>query len=338
MNLLPITTQQVMRVVLIFVLVIVGFGVLSATIGWPDKQSWGLVIFAALALALLPILSPLLNFLRESRAIIDIHGVKLDFSGAPRLLGTEPRRANLDEQPGVAVTDSNAASIADATATAAESEIVVVNLGTGRSWYPSRLFALAAAVEQHGSTKVIVLLAQRGGVDRQFVGWLQPSGVVRAMIQHDSGYFLALNRAKAMLRHLQLYADVPGHVFPIPFNFANQLKTAYSETGDLAFVPALIRELQQPKSATDPDPSIKIEDTANPTWLTRDDVERLFDPWLIRTSLPVGGGDQQTLAMLARLPHRFIAVEENDRYVGMVDIDAFVRQVVLQQLEVPKSS
>ena len=93
--------------------------------------------------------------------------------------------------------------------------------------------------------------------------------------------------------------------------------------------------LQETEAASDA-PG-KIEDTANPTWLAGDDVERLFDPWLIRKSLPAGGGDPETLPVLARVPDRFIAVEENGRYVGMVDIDAFVRQVVLQQSKVAKT-
>lgn len=330
MNPLPITTRQIVRMVLIFVGVIVGFGVLSGTIGWPDKQSWGLVVLAALVIALLPIIGPLLAFLQESGAAIDIFGVKLAFSRAPRSTGTEPRRANLEESPGTLVNDTTVAAIAEAAAAALDDEIMVVNLGTGRSWYPSRLFALAAAADTPNRTKAVVLLAQRGGIDRRLIGWLRPADVIRAMIQDEPQYDRALKRAKAMLGHLQLYAEVPNHTFPRPFEFADQLKNAYRSSGDRVFVPVLIHELQKAPEPNDPtSPTVQIENLQTPRWLTREDAERLFDPWLIRESVPAGASDREAMATLARVRHRFIAVEDDGRYVGMVNLDAFVRQLVL---------
>jgi hypothetical protein len=216
-----------------------------------------------------------------------------------------------------------------------DARIVIVDIGTGRSWYPSRLFALAAAVDQFGDTEVIVLLARRGGVDRYFLGWIGPSDIVHAMVQQNPAYAQALKRARTMLLHLRLYADDPNHIFAQPFDFASQLMTAYHSNGELAFVPALIHELQQP--ADPPIVPTQIEDPANPSWLMRDDIERFFDPWLVRTHMPADGGNEETLAMLARTPDRFIAVTEHERYVGMVDIDAFVRQVALQPPVSPRS-
>jgi hypothetical protein len=330
MNPLPITDRQIRRMVLIFVGVIVGFWVLSGATGWPDKQSFGQVVLIALAITLLPIIGPLLAFLRESGAAVGFAGVTVDFSRAPRSMGTEPQRVNLDGAPGTSVNDSTAASIADAAATALDTEIVVVNLGTGRSWYPSRLFALAAAADTLNGAKVIVLLAQRGSIDRHWLGWLRPRDVVRAMIQDEPQYDQALRRAKAMVPHIQLRAEDQNYNPPAPFAFAAQLTFAYRNHGDLAFVPALIHELQEMLVSDPTRPTIHIEEPQAPRWLTREEAERLFDPWLIRDSIREGSSDHEIMTTLARVPYRFIAIVEDGRYVGMVDIDAYVRRLVLQ--------
>ena len=65
-----------------FALLVLGFAILSTVTGWPNKESWGLVVLAALVIALLPLLGPVLTFLRESGAVLDIKGVKLDFTAS----------------------------------------------------------------------------------------------------------------------------------------------------------------------------------------------------------------------------------------------------------------
>ena len=140
---IPISVQQAVRVALVFVALMVGFGILSNLTGWPDKSWWGIVVVVALGLAALPLLGPLLEFLRDSSAVIEIQGVKLDFSKSA-VSGSQIARANLQDNPGVPVNDSDAASIAVAAEVAKSAAFVVIDLGSGRSWYPTRLFVLAA--------------------------------------------------------------------------------------------------------------------------------------------------------------------------------------------------
>src|SRR5690606_6731974 len=126
----PISAQQAVRVALIFAALILGFGILSTVTGWPDEQGWGLVIILSFVAAAVPLLGPLLAFLRESGAVVDIRGVKLDFS-ASAVRGASVERTNLEDYPGVPVNDSGAASIAEAAEAARSAPFVVVDLGTG---------------------------------------------------------------------------------------------------------------------------------------------------------------------------------------------------------------
>ena len=99
-------------------------------------------------------------------------------------------------------------------------------------------------------------------------------------------------------------------------------------------MPALINELK--KALTDPvtdGPAAPIESTESPKWLKGFDADRLFDPWLIRERVTAGISDREVRKTLARVPHRFVAMEKNGQYAGMIDIDAFVRQLVLRPSE-----
>ena len=77
---IPILALQAVRVALVFVVMMVGSGSSAISRGWPDKNWWGIGVVVALGLAALPSLGLLLEFLRDSGTVIEIKGVKLNFS------------------------------------------------------------------------------------------------------------------------------------------------------------------------------------------------------------------------------------------------------------------
>ena len=93
---------------------------------------------------------------------------------------------------------------------------VVIDLGVGRSWYPTRLFALAAAADELNGARAIVVLAQRGGVAGRFSGWITPRDVVTAYCERDPRYRGALNEARAILHHLRLSGGNMNYVWSQP--------------------------------------------------------------------------------------------------------------------------
>jgi hypothetical protein len=140
MNGIPISAPQAVRIVLIFVGLIISFAVLSSLTGWPDKQGWSTAVILSAVVATFPFWRPLLEFLRDSGAVVEVAGVKIDFSKSVEQ-GSRIQRDNLQDQPGVPVNDTTAASIAEAAKAASSAAFIVVDLGTGKSWYPTRLFA-----------------------------------------------------------------------------------------------------------------------------------------------------------------------------------------------------
>src|SRR5207302_610493 len=88
-----------------------------------------------------------------------------------------------------------------------------------------------------------------------FVGWVLPEDIVKAFSQSDSRYQLALNHARTVLMHLRLSGGYSTYQFPAEYQQdGSNLLRAYRETGDLAFVPALIFRLQL--MPTNPDPAV----------------------------------------------------------------------------------
>jgi hypothetical protein len=88
MNGIPITVSQALRVALVFVALIAVFGILSILTGWPDKQGWSVVVILSFIVATFPFWRPLLKFLRESGAIVEVAGVKVDFSKSCQINAT----------------------------------------------------------------------------------------------------------------------------------------------------------------------------------------------------------------------------------------------------------
>jgi len=68
---------------------VVFFAVTGAVLDWPTGDAWGTAILIALGAGAAPIALRLLNFLQESRSVIDVAGMRIDFS-AGRL--ASPRR------------------------------------------------------------------------------------------------------------------------------------------------------------------------------------------------------------------------------------------------------
>jgi hypothetical protein len=328
----PISAPQAVRMVLAFIGLIIVFGILSSLTGWPDKQGWSVAVILSVAVASFPFWGPLFEFLRDSGAVVELAGVKVDFSKSV-VSGSRIQRSNLEDHPGVQVTDSNAASIAEAAQAASSADFMVVDLGTGTNWYPTRLFALAAAAEELRGAKTVVILAQRGGIPNSFIGWIRPGDVVAAFVQSDHRYQVALSHARTVLWQLRVSGDSDVYLFTAMKGTYQQdwlnVRTAYKQTGDLAFVPALISCLQQTTAPA----KQALEDPNEPKWLKREDVERLFDAWMVREHVSKELPDTQRRAVLCKVSRAdlcYLAVTEDDgSYRGLIEIDAVVRTAVL---------
>src|SRR5260370_18353033 len=188
--------------VAVFILVMIGFGVLASVVHWPsDHDGWPLAVAVAAIIAFLPLIGWTFSFLQQSRASFEgPFGVKINFSAATAVptIGTPKLTENL-VQSGVQINESSFREMNKAARQVTEQSVVVINLEDGRAWYRTRLFALAATADVLHAPKSMVLVGTRGGQPRQVAGWIKPRDFVKAMIRANARYGDVLQHAQGYL-------------------------------------------------------------------------------------------------------------------------------------------
>jgi len=128
---------------------------------------------------------------------------KVDEKLAYELVSVEAKSGalGLDRVPDLttpgSVTDSESESrLALAIQEAQKTNLIEVNLGTGDSWLSTRLFLLAALVEDYTEIGQMIFLENRPGQDRIFVGSATPATVLQGLAWSSPGLQEAYAAAK----------------------------------------------------------------------------------------------------------------------------------------------
>jgi hypothetical protein len=209
-------------------------------IGWPDETSVRLAALIVLGLGLVPVALMLLDFAASRRAVLDIKGVKIDFSGVD-LARAEVRQetAGIPDNIGVSgpiVSDTTPMNIIATLEEATRSEIVVADLKEGHAWWVTRLLALAAGAVRAGSPNAIVFIGKRSGRDHQFLGWAEPKEVVEGILRAKDDYKERYIKAMRIAKQVVMYGAnefVPTNADPFVLHSEVQRYTNSSEYAKL---------------------------------------------------------------------------------------------------------
>jgi hypothetical protein len=176
---------------------------------WKGELGGTMVIVVA-ALSALPLLLVVLDMFAMSGAVVDIKGVKLDFS---KIQQGRPDSSEFNFQlpenvgiPGAIVTDSGAYNIAGALQLGTTHKIAVVNLKSGDAWWATRLLVLCAGAVRVGSPEVLVFLAKKENVLDYFLGFGYPKDLLKALLK-DEQFRQRYDVSKAVTRQLLFYMD-----------------------------------------------------------------------------------------------------------------------------------
>src|SRR2546426_1112691 len=113
---------------------------LAGYFGWSEAGS-RYVLVAALIAGLLPVLLCVADKVVSSRAVLDIKGVKIDFSQTQLAASSIVLPDNIG-RPEPVVADSTPMQIVSALETATAQEVVRLDLRDGSGWWMTRLLAL----------------------------------------------------------------------------------------------------------------------------------------------------------------------------------------------------
>jgi hypothetical protein len=334
MNRLSITPREVASAILVFVLLLIGFGVLSELAGWPNEDDgWPLVVVVALAVAALPIAGRVVSYLQASRATVALPGgFKLDFARAV----VETAAGRLPENlvaPGVALMDTSQQELDRAAETASEQDVIVADLKDGRAWYVTRLFALAGTAVVLGSPKAIVLIGQKGGKELQPGGWIGPRDLITALTRADQRYAYHWRRAQTYLEHLRLHGDesVPAPPPNLPQFLVYQ--DFYRDVGDRVIMRIMVNQMRWP----DPPNAqaaqlgdLAIEKDEKPPYTTLGELEPKLEPWLVRDAIELTLPEKEQVKAILQTEHDIILALRNGRYDGVIDVRLAERGVLRQ--------
>jgi hypothetical protein len=309
-------------------------------LGWPDAESAKIAIPLAFAIGLLPLLLLILDYLAVRRGVLDVKGIKIDFSQTEITGAVVELPANIG-QPGPLVSDSTPMEIVSTLKAATANEIVRLDIGDGHEWWVTRLFALSVGAVRAGSPKALVFVGQRPDIDNAFLGWAKPSALLQSLMpEHigikDATYNDIYQRTVTITKQVATFADPVNLTSVLPFPGAPPIRWStslnlpvditrylndprYTALGDAALEQILMDQLALHNLESKPD------------HLTLGRLQTLFADCLHTNAVDSDAPKEKQIAVLLQSHAPYVALVRNGRYEALVD-RADVERLIIRQL------
>lgn len=203
-------------ILLLSVLIVIGF---YEFFGWQEQEINRWVILLIAVISFIPLILVLLDFFASSRAVLDVRGIKIDFSnididnpefkrhpiGIPDNIGVK----------GPIISDTAPMDILSALNETIQSELAVINLGRGNSWWVTRLLALAAGAVRVDAPEAFVFIGDQENTPNHFLGWAKPGDVLEAVLQDKEQYKIRYQKSMRIAKQFELFRDpdlLPGGI------------------------------------------------------------------------------------------------------------------------------
>ena len=285
---------------------------------WPDEQSRNIVMLVAMATSLTPLALVLLDFISTRGAVLDIKGVKIDFSRVD-LSRAEVRReafglpANIGIS-GPIVSDTSPMNIIGTLEEATKNEIVVIDLKNGDAWWVTRLLALSAGAVRANSPTVFVFIGKRANLDHQFLGLGKPNDILFAILNSKKEYRDKYQKSLRIARQVVLYGTnelLPQA--PAPFSLHQDVQRytdsyQFTEMGEAVQEQVLMDQL-----ALKPDSLEKPPDR-----LTLGRLDDLFGHCLSRDEIDLNSPRQHQIAKVLNTQAMYLAMVRDRKYESII--------------------
>ena len=303
--------------------------------GWPGPGVDAVLSWAVLLAGAVPLTLVVLDFFSTRGAVVDIRGVKIDFGRAAPAAAAGLRMPDNVGIPGNVVPDSSPMQIVGALQTASRSDVAIVDLGSGGSWWVTRLMALSAGAARAGRPSVIVFVGREAGVDGRFLGFSRPDAIVRAITAAEDAYDMALREAGHITLQVQVLArHPPQNITPDPIVDRYLSDPAYTELGDSMLEQILMDQLLAIENQDTPLVGAYPDYPRAPGQPDRLTIGRLRDllaAELVGAAVEVESDAKTQLDAFMRLDSDYVALTRGRIYESLVRREA-VESLVLRQL------
>jgi hypothetical protein len=316
----------------VLLVLLVAMAITRTVANWPSQRLEGWVLLAILALSLLPVIMLLVQTLVTRGGTVQVAGLSLSFARVSEEVASALRTTTLAENLGTAedvpVAQTSLRSILRALRRAHDSEVTVVDLRQGRTWWETRLFILIAGATRRDRPTAIAFIGDRNGKPGAYIGWAPPSRLldmhVSAVPALGGAYDLALSRAAQwQIGTRGPYQQGQQPYVTLPWN--NQrfnLPSMMDESSNPAFAFELF--LQQ-------DLDGRPEDLRQHVTVQR--LLELYEPVLMTDCVDVDADDAAWARLLASNPRRYFALTSADKFKALVPRDSLMAALVARMVE-----
>ncbi len=286
---------------------------------WQNEMADSAIIVVAI-ISCLPVLLVLLDFFILKKAIIDIKGIKFDFSkiDPAALIGDKVAFALPDNIgiPGAIVTDSAPMNIINLDI-GGNRKIVVVNIKSGNAWWVTRLVVLCAGAVRTGSPEMIVFLCKKNLKHDYFLGWGEPRELLNAIISDKPEYRARYEKSTQIAKQFLLYKEMAGLIpaLAMPIDAARYLANPQymnlhdevtehillDQLGNMYFDPNRIGSLEEP-----------------PDRINTSRLNELFDHCLYKDVIDLNAAAEDQINQLLNSTADYLALVKNNQYFGIL--------------------
>lgn len=149
-----------------------------------EDVSLSTLLYLAVGLSFVPMILAFLDEMARRQGVVDLRWLKLDFSKREVQRESVKLPDNLGV-PGALFGDTSAMTILSTLQAPAESDIVQIDIGSGHSWWATRLLVVSARAVRVGVPKVFVFVGVRENQPQTFLGWTTPRATLDALLDDN---------------------------------------------------------------------------------------------------------------------------------------------------------
>lgn len=322
-------TAAILAIPIVWILFAILFFLTQKYSNWPGSESRELVMIVVIVVSFTPLALVLLDFAAKRRAVLDIKGVKLDFSQTDITIDITGLPDNIGD-PGALVTDSSPMKIMSTLERAIENDVVRIDLKAGNAWWATRLLALSAGAVRAGSPKVIVFTGVKENINGCYFGWADPNAIQKAILNDKEGYLETYRKSARIAKQVAMFGAnemLPIITDPNQFLALNgdvqrytisEEERNYASLGDAVFEQILMDQLA-------------LLHESPPDRITLGRLDQLFEHCIYRDIIDLDESSDKQLSRLLDSQSPYIALVNGKRFQRLLKREAGER-VILKQL------
>jgi hypothetical protein len=329
--------SAVVAVPIALVLFVILLTALKTMTGVPSDANQGWALLAVVLLSLAPVILLMVESIARNRGELRVLGVSLSFAAASREAAAGVSSTTLDENLGTAISETVGRSslpvVIRTLRRAHDSDVIVIDLKEGATWWESRLFILLAGATRRKQPKAVAFVAKRNDYDGAFLGWAAPAKLLQLHLEANPELATVYALALANTRQWELGTPGPGMpptVTPPWGGGARYLPPNEGDTPDPEFALELYMndEIERRRGQQLPQGGDSFR-----RLVTIQRLLELYESALVTDYVEKGASDEEWINTLRRSHRGFFALTSEGRLNTLVPRDALLTALVLRLAE-----